>query len=72
MEEEELENKLTWVLSTGLVQQVGAKEGILTGDLTLQELANQEEEVYSDLKYLIDEWDYIYLNKDQYKYLTNS
>ena len=71
MEDQE-ENKLSWILSTGVVQQVGSKEGILVGDLTLQELSNQQEEVYIDLKYLIDEWDYVYLTTQQYKDLTNT
>lgn len=45
------------------------KNGILVGPKPITDLAAREHEL---VKYLFDEWDFIYLGEAQYKDLTNT
>lgn len=53
----------------GLTQVI---PGVLVGDKSLQEWATDRPEIYKDLTYLWEEWDYVYLTTQQYKDLTNT
>lgn len=40
--------------------------GVLVGKYTQQEIATKNPEQYDNLRYLITEWEYVYLTKDQF------
>lgn len=65
----DFEESLRWVLSTKLVKELMVPK-ILVGKLTLKEMSNQEEELYVDIKNLIDLEDFVYLTEAQYKLIT--
>lgn len=45
--------------------------GVLVGKHTQQEIATKNPDQFDNLRYLINEWEYVYLTKEQFNEIKN-